>query len=624
MLQALRSKGASIVVKVMFGFLILSFAIWGIGDYTFARRGDPAVVTVGDVKIPASRVSDEYRRELERMRRVFGQLDPEQARQLGLADRVIDRLVTSTVLDKELHRLGLKIGDDTVRERILAEPMFQGPGGFDRQQYQRLLSDNGLSEARFVELTRNELARAQLTGAIEAGAAIPDLLIDRIYRYRQEKRSGVTVLVDPASIGDVGEPDEAAIKAFYEENGDAFMAPEYRDLTVVRIGTEEIMSQIQIDEPQLREEYEARLAELRVPERREIEQALFIDQASADAAAAKLAGGAAFADVLRDAGQGPEQAALGLVAKADLLPELAEAVFAQQAGGTTTPVQTPLGWHILRINKIEPAREPSFDEVRDKLKTELAQRMADDAVYQTSTKMEDELAAGAKLDEAAAKLGLTAIRIAAVDSQGRTPTGGREPALTNDADLLGTAFSTAQGQVSPVVEIRGSYYVVQVNAVTPATKKPLEQVTADVVRLWQARKRDQAAKARAEEILAKAEAGATLAAAAESFGLKTAETPAVVRNADANAAGGHPPEVVVKLFELTPGKRAVVFTRAGYYVVELKDIVPAEPEKDPDGLAKLRAELRRSLGSDLVSQYGAALKRHFGVEIDRKAVEGLL
>jgi peptidyl-prolyl cis-trans isomerase D len=300
-------------------------------------------------------------------------------------------------------------------------------------------------------------------------------------------------------------------------------------------------------------------------------------------------------------------------------------VFSLQPGATTNPLQTPLGWHILRVNKIEPAREPALDEVRDKLKTEIAQRLADEAMYQVSIRLEDELAAGAKLDEAAAKLGVPAIRVAAVDNTGRTPNGEREPALANDAEVLGTAFSTPQGQDSPVVEARGGgYYVLRVDDVSPAAKKPLDQIRPDVIRLWQSNKRDQAAKARAEEILAKVQGGAALSAAAELFGLKTGETPAVVRNADASAAGGHPPEVVVKLFELAAGANAVVQTRSGYYVVQLKEVTPAAPDKDVEGIAKLRTELRQGMGGDLVSQYGAALKRHFGVEINRRALDALL
>ena len=57
MLQAIRSRASSIVVQVLFGLLILTFALWGIGDIFRDRGSDTTVVTVGGIKIPAEEVS---------------------------------------------------------------------------------------------------------------------------------------------------------------------------------------------------------------------------------------------------------------------------------------------------------------------------------------------------------------------------------------------------------------------------------------------------------------------------------------------------------------------------------------------------------------------------------------
>src|SRR5690606_21938918 len=107
---------------------------------------------------------------------------------------------------------------------------------------------------------------------------------------------GEMVLVPSASFTDVGTPDDAQLQSLYEDNRDRFTAPEFRALTVVRVGPEEIQSQIEISDSQIEEEFRARLAELRVPERREVEQILFPDEAQAKAAHEKIAGGAGFTE----------------------------------------------------------------------------------------------------------------------------------------------------------------------------------------------------------------------------------------------------------------------------------------------------------------------------------------
>src|SRR3954470_22278909 len=137
MLQAMRSKAAGIVVKALFSILVLSFAVWGIGDYSFLRRGDDTAVTVGGTTISASTLEREYRSELDRLRRTFGQIDPETARQFGLMDQVIQRLVNTTLLDKAATNLGMRMGDEVIRSRLFSDPSLQGPDGKpNRERFQ--------------------------------------------------------------------------------------------------------------------------------------------------------------------------------------------------------------------------------------------------------------------------------------------------------------------------------------------------------------------------------------------------------------------------------------------------------------------------------------------------------
>ena len=96
MLQAMRSKAAGIVAKVLFSVLVLSFAVWGIGDYAFLRRDDPVAIKVAGIEVKASQVQAEYQQELERLRRAFGgTIDPEFVRQSGLIDRVVERVAVA-------------------------------------------------------------------------------------------------------------------------------------------------------------------------------------------------------------------------------------------------------------------------------------------------------------------------------------------------------------------------------------------------------------------------------------------------------------------------------------------------------------------------------------------------
>ncbi len=626
MLQAFRTKAAGVVVKILFALLIVSFAIWGIGDYAFLRQGDPTALKIGGTSVTASQLSGEYRSEIDRLRRAFGQLDAETARQFGLMDQVVQRVVTQSLLDQAAEKLGVRVGDDVLRARILAEPTFQAQGGqFDRQRFQQFLQQASLTEAGFLQLFRKEYTRDLVTEAIGAGARGPDPLLDQLYRYRNERRGGEMVFVPAAAFTDVGAPDDAQLQSVYEDNRERFTAPEYRALSVLRIGPEEVQAQVNIDDKQLEEEYRARLPELRRPERRELAQLLFADEAAAKAAQTKIAGGADFAETGKEAGQPPEQQALGKVTRDDLPPELAEPVFALAKGGVSAPVQSPFGWHLLKVSDIEPGQEPGFAEVKDRLAQELRARLAGDVAYELATKVEDAHAGGASLEDAAAKNGLAVTKLAAVDLRGQDAEGKPVPLLAGARDLLAAIFQTAGGRETQLTEGQeGVWYIARVDTVTPSALKPLAEVRADVVRLWQDDRREEEARKRAEAILAETKAGKSLEAASAPFNLKPTRVEPIVRATGFDPRAAVPPEVNSRLFSTPLNEVVTVPGREGVYVVRLTEIVAADPTADEAGLAQLRDQLRQQVGSDLVAAYAAALRQRYGVSVDQAVIDRLL
>ena len=623
MLQAMRSKAAGIVVKVLFSILVLSFAIWGIGDYSFLRRSDTTAVRVDDVKISATTLDQQYRNEMDRLRRTFGQIDPETARQFGLMDQVVQRLVNQTLLDKAAQRLGVRLGDDVLRSRLMNDPQLKGPDGrFDADRFRQILFQNNLSEAGFIAMLRQDLSRSLLTEAVGAGAQPPDILVDKLYRYRNEKRGGETVQVSTTAFTDVGKPDDEQLKATYEDNKDRFTAPEYRKLTVARIGADEVLPKITVTDQQIEDEYRARLSEFGTPEQRDVDQLLFTDEAAAKAAAEKLKAGTSFDQLATDNKQTPEQTHIGNITRNELVPELTNVIFSLPEGGTSDPVHSPFGWHIVRVTKIVAGKEPTLAEVKDKVVTDLKQRLAADAAYDYATKLEDAVANGASVEEAASKVGVPVTKIAAVDAQGRDPDGKPVPTFDGAQPALLAAFDTAEGGDTQLVEGKdGIWFMSHVDAITPSHLKPLADVRDDVVSMWQDKQRQEKAKARAEQIVAAVQAGKTLEAAAAQFGLKVSPAEPAVRTAGFNPRSTVPPEVNAKLFALKPGETGTVPVSNATYVVRLTQVIAADPAADKAGVDQLRAELRQQMSGDVVQAYVDALRQRYGVTINQDVID---
>jgi peptidyl-prolyl cis-trans isomerase D len=622
MLQAMRSKAAGIVVKFLFSILVLAFAVWGIGDYSFLKKSDPTALEIGNIKVPASQLDQQYRTELDRLRRTLGQIDPETARQFGLMDQVIQRIVYRTLLDKAAKDLGVHLGDEVVRSRILADPQLQGPNGqFDRDRFQQILYQNNLNEAGFMTMYRDDFTRALVTEALSGGAHAPEAVVDRLYRYRNERRGGAAVFVPQASFPDVGKPTDADLKAVYDDNHDRFTAPEYRALTVVRVSPEDLMSQIKVTDQQIDDEYRARLPTLGKPEKREVEQLLFPDETAAKAAYDKLKGGSDFDAVAKDNKQTADQTNLGLVTRQDLVTQLADPVFGLPQGGFSEPIKSSFGWHILKVSKIEAGQQPSLAEVRDQMANEVKLRLAGDAAYDASNKLEDTVNGGATLDEAAAKIGLTPVKVAAADVHGADPDGKPVPVLEGANEALATAFDTPEGTDTQLLEgKKDTWFMIHVGGITPGALKPIDAVRDQVVALWITKKQSEAAKARADEILKAVQGGKTLEQAASAYKLAVATVQPAVRDAGFRPGATTSPEITARLFSLKPNEAAVVPGRDGYNVVRLTTTVPADPASDAAGVEQVRTQLRQQIGGDAVATYVEALRARYGVTVDQQVV----
>ena len=633
MLAAMRNRAGGWLTKAFLGLIALSFAVWGIGDI-FRGQGTDVVATVGDTNIMSQDLDRAFRLEVERLQPVFGgRLNTQQARQLGVLDRALERLVQIRLFDIEATRLGLAVGDAAIAARIKSQAGFHNEfGSFDPLRFEQILRASGLDEQRYVAGLRQEMARTQLAVAIGAGAVPPRRLVGDAYRFREERRIAQTLYFPNARASGVGQPDEAGLVEFHKEHADLFTAPEYRKLTYVVLDPDDMAAEIEVSESDLRTAYDDRIAEFRSAERRDVAQILFADETTAGRAREALRQGRDFAAVAAEFGSKRGAAAtgsvdqLGWVMRADLaLPGLADGVFGQTAGGISDPVKSPLGWHILKVKKIEAARTRSFTEMRETLRKDIAREAAADGLFDLSNRLEDDLAGGGTLEEAGARLNLKVIKIAATDAEGNNESGAKIEGLPKNESFLSVAFDTEQGDVSPVTETEaGGYFLLRVDGVTPPALRPLEQLRARVTEAWRETRRDTITKARAERARERIESGEEPAKVAADMDATYRQTQAFTRT-----GGGLDPEVptevVAPVFTLgKTGEVAVAGGAEGYAVARLIEIKRADlPGAGDQMRTRITESLQQALAEDFMVQFAAALRRRVGVEINQDALEAV-
>jgi peptidyl-prolyl cis-trans isomerase D len=624
MLQAIRSKAGSFVVKALFVLLILTFGIWGIGDIFRSRSTDTPVATVGDHSIRADELQTALRRAVEQLSARFGSaIDLQQAKQLGLIDQTLGQLIDRSLVDQEVARLQLDISDDLIRGVITANPNFRGSDGrFDRGLFNALLAANRLTEEQYVALLRHDIPRNDLLHAVTAGAAAPKAMVDLLYRYRNEKRVADIVSLPVAAVGDVGQPSESELKSFYEAHQDLFRAPEYRGFTLVSLSPSDIATDIEIPETKLKEEYEQRQDELQLPERREVEQILAPSEEKAKEVETALAGGKDWREVATTiAGQDPDTIDLGLMKREEMPSALADIVFELALNQPSEPVKTPLGWHILRTVKIEPPVTQTFEQVKAKLEADLTHQEAVDRIYKVANKVDDALAGGTTIEDAAAKFGLKTTAVAAADAGGHDVEDKPVVLPVASNDVIKLAFATNEGQTSRVTETSdGAIIVLRTDKVIPSAIKPLDEVKEKAVAAWQADKRHQVAVKQSEELAAAVKPEAKLAAVATERGLKAATSPPFTRRPGRDDPV--PPALVGKLFAAKPGEVVTASDVTGSFVAQL-DEVQRSDDVSSTATADLSRQIAAGQQAGLGEEFTQALRARFPVEIHREVLDKL-
>src|SRR3954453_16291904 len=470
------------IMAVVMGVLIISFGVWGIADI-FKGFGQSTLATVGRTEISINEFRQLYTDKLQQIGRQFGRpLTMDQARAFGIDRQLLQQTIAEAALDEQARRLGLGQSDAETMRLIVSDPNFKGVGGnFDPQRFQAVIRQYGFSEQRYVAEQRRVSLRRQIVGTISAGLEPPKTMIEALTRFQNEQRSIEYVKLEAAQAGTIEPPTPETLAAYFDEHKAQFRAPEYRKIAFVVITPDEVGKWSNVSDEDARKLYEQRRDKLGTPEKREVSQIVFPNVEEAMAARNRIASGLSFDDLAKERGLGAGGVELGLVPKSAIIDSaVASAAFSLGSGEVSQPVQGKFGVALVKIGKIEPGTEPTYESVAASLKKEIATERGRAKVAELRDKMEDERGGGASVGEAAQKLGVSATTIDAVDRSGRLPDGQLAPNIPAGVDVVAQAFNSDIGVDNDPVSFKGGYIWYDVVGITPSRERNLDEVKDQV------------------------------------------------------------------------------------------------------------------------------------------------
>ena len=603
MLDQLRQGARGVTSKVLVGLLVLSFAVWGIGG--FEGYGASTVATVGDTDVTV----EDFVRLYDQEQRIAAQSGRSADPQL-----LLEQAIRAAALDDEAQRYGLGISDDVVANEIASQEIFHDANGtFDRDIFEALLRNARMTQDDYILDVGRNIVRAQLSDAVGAGVEAPQPMVEALYRYRNEARTISFVVVDESAVDPAGEPGEAELQAYFEQNVSRFRVPEYRELALLVLDPAEIADPSAVSAEEVQAEYDRRRATFEEPERRRAEQIAFDTAAAAEAALAEMEAGAGFAAVAQS--NGAEITDLGMKTRAEYLDAaIAEAAFAAEID-TPVVVTDALQPSLVRVSEIEPGSVRPLAEVEERLRQDLATRASRDAVNDIYDQVEDERAGGSTLEETARALSLPYRVIDGVARDRSTPDGGGTVSdIPNSSRVVSEAFETDIGIENSPIRAGDIWVFFEVTGIEPARDPVLDEVRADAIAAWRESRQAEQIAERAAALLERLRNGAALATIA----LELAETVATAEGVKrGDAPSGLTVNAVNQAFAGPEGHVADADGAGNARILLKVDrvVAPAFFAETTDA-QDISAQLTTALGSDVLVAFGLQLRNDRPINVN--------
>ena len=626
MLEALRRGAQTWVAKLLFGILVMSFALWGISG-VFRGYGRGSIAKIGGSEIPAEDFQRAFQNEIEKFSRDANKrITAEQARAMGLDRRVLKQLIGGAAIEAHAQNLGLALSDKTLVDDIANDPDFKGPDGkFSKQGFDALLRQNGLSEQGFLKIRRKDELRKQLIGAFVTGQATPKPLIDIMHAFTNEKRALQWATIDADKAVTVAEPDDAKLKELYEAGKSKFMTPEYRKFAALLLTVDALKKQVVVTDEEIAAAYEATKDTYDKPEQRRIQQIAFKDKATAEAAKKALTDGSkSFGDAAKEAGAKDTDVDLGLITKKGLIDQkIADVAFSLAKDAVSDVIEGRFATVLVRVTQVEPGVNHTLTDVKDQVRDKLAGEKAKTELQKKRDEADDLRNAGKTLKDVADALKLSFIEVASSDKSGLTPDG--KPAIdSKDAQkLVAQAFAPDPAADQDAIELAdGGYGWVNQLATEVPKQKPIDDVKDQVKAQFLASERKRLVVELAGKLVERVNAGEALSAIEAASGGKVEKTEPFSRS---SIPTGLSESGVIQAFALQKGRAtsAESADRKSRTIIVVEDIIPAAVATKEQA-EKLTRDIEADLTNQALNEYTTSLQSRLGLHMNEDELKRAL
>lgn len=610
MITKIRNFQDSWFVKGILILTALSFmSLFGVSGYLGSAGKNQAIIKVDDVVIYQDEINEQYNHEVQMAKNLFGDnLEITDNMKVSILQGIVQKDLVNAVINKTADDLGVNISDELVKKIIYSQNEFlDADGKFSIEKLRRLLAASGWTEQRYIDTLRQDIKKQHLVQNPVSDINIPKFMNPYVAQLENQKKVFKYIEINPEKLKIDRKISKEELEQYYQDFSGSFMHPESRDVSVVDLSLDKLTSGFVPSDEEIQSYYNENQEQYVIPEKRNILQMVFDNENDATNAMVQLNDGKDFYAVAQElANQDKAETELNDVSQDMLIEDMSEPVFSLDLGEVAGPIQSEMGWHIMKVVKITPKKETKLSDAKEKIIEAIRKEKAYDEAYKVIADIEDSIAAGSTLEDLASKYKVKISQIKSLTDDGKAkivPSGLGK--LLRDGDFVETAFSYNTGEISQVLEGEDSFSIIRVDDIIEAHPKSIQEVKPEIEKMWADNEREAIAQELVNDVTHDLENGDKIDEIAPRFGLAVKTSKPLKRT---ESFAGLSTLQMEEVFQEDLGSAKVIRNDDIQLLIVPSKVIKAEVNISDDEMEVLRSKIKADISQDnantLINAYG--------------------
>ena len=636
MLTTIRERAQGWIAWVIVFIISVPFALWGINEY-FGAQEKVVIAEINGNELLSQDFQELIQRQRVQLRQQFGgRIDNKIFESMPFKMRVLNEMITQRLVTADIRDQNYQIGDEQLASYLRSNPMFQAEGVFSPELYTQAVRRNGFTTTAYENQMRLGSMVSQIKDGFTLSVINAEQEVDNLLRLQQEKRDFRAIILPAQRFADQVDVTDSDIKGYYDAARQQFMTDEVVRVEYISLSLQGIADQVQPDEEALQTYYNETKDQYIQPEQRQAQHILLAVDAEADdqeeAKVRQLANELAeqarqensdFAELARkysvDTISSANGGDLGYFEKGVMDEAFDKKVFAMLEGEISDPVRSRFGFHVIKLNSIQPQSGKSFAQAREQVLKEYSLREATARFGQMAEELHNLVyEQPTTLQPAADALGLM------ITSSDWFSRAGGADGITAARPFIDSAFTEdvlLEGLNSEVVETSPDTLVaLRLLEHRKPQQKPLEDVAGEIKQVLRKQQSQQKVAREVEEIIKSLKsAEQELEQFAEQKGVELSAYENVPRSGKDDLPGKLVNAVFHAPVNKAPAENAVgsvQLANGDYAVFSISKVAPGDPRQVPEEVREqIRAVLQERKGAGLFSDYERGLYENAEITI---------